>query len=363
MIDALLKNGTFPPLLLLYGEEDLLVEEAARSVFDASRAHDVAGMSTDVLDGDGQTLDAILSIARSYPMMSERRTLWVRRFEKVSIGRDRGERLSEYLAEPMPSTFILCTASVPTADGLGAAMTKNAASAQRKIKSLKAPFNILFAKAAWVEYPAMRSSQVAGWLRKRAEAKQLELSPHIAEYLVARHGGVLRELDMELDKLLSFLGPGSTVAESDVALVVAGTRTHTVFDLQRAIGQGNLALATTIINSMLATERQELLIVAMLVRYFLSLYKLLDVQGLRDRGAIAAAAGIPAFAVGDYLDAVQRIGPPAIERALSELRTAERLMKSTSIDARVLLHTVLMSVLTTAKAPSSGQVTVDIFAT
>jgi DNA polymerase III delta subunit len=93
------------------------------------------------------------------------------------------------------------------------------------------------------------------------------------------------------------------------------------------------------------------------------LYKLIDAQALRDRGAMASAAGIPPFAVGDHLDALQRLGPEAVERALAELRRAESLVKSTPIDARLLLQTVVLAVAGTHQPNATGRVGLDIFAT
>jgi DNA polymerase-3 subunit delta len=363
-IQQLLANGVFPPALLLFGEEDLLVENAAQRVFAAVAEKDPSGLSTEVLDGDGLTLDAVLSIARSYPMMSDHRTLWVKHFEKVSVGRDRNtDRLSTYLADPMPTTFLLFTASIPAAAGIGAAMGKGDAAAKRKIKALKYPFNVLLSQTTWLEYPAMRSSQVSAWVRSRATEHGVEMSAQLADFLVARHGTVLRELDTEVQKLATFVGHHGEVTEDEVSALVGGSREYSVFELQRAIGTANVRLATTIIERMLETDRQELLIIAMLTRYFTTLYKLIDAQALRDRGAMASAAGIPPFAVGDHLDALQRLGPEAVERALAELRRAESLVKSTPIDARLLLQTVVLAVAGTHQPNATGRVGLDIFAT
>ena len=90
MIDKILKSGAFPPVMLLFGEEDLLVQEEAQRLYNAASAQDATGMNCEIVDGDGMTLDAILGIARSFPMMSDRRVLWVRRFEAVCVELMRG---------------------------------------------------------------------------------------------------------------------------------------------------------------------------------------------------------------------------------------------------------------------------------
>lgn len=344
MIEKIVQSGNFPPVLFLFGEEDLLVHEAATAVFDAARLQDEAGMSTDVLDGEGMSLEAIISLARSFPMMSERRTVWVRRFEKASASKSKSNVMASYMAHPMESTVLILTASIPTAAGVGAQMSKNAATAQRKIKGLKYPFDVLLQTATWLEFPAMKSAQVVSWLQKRAGFYKKSINSHLCEYLVAKHGTSLRELDIEFEKLATYVGGRAEVTEDDVVAIVGGARAYSVFELQRAIGQANLASASTILDGMLKNDRQELLIIAMLTRYFTTLFKLIDAKALGSSNAIASAVGMPPFAVGDHLDALQRIGPRQVEIALHELRSAESLIKSSSADPRTLLQTVLLSI-------------------
>lgn len=362
MITELLKQDTLPPVILLFGEEDLLVDEAASALFNAASKSDAAGMSTDVLDGDGQTLDAILSVARSYPMMSDRRTIWVRRFEKVKTSKAKGAPLLDaYLADPMASTTLIFSASIPTAAGIGALRTKNPTSAQRKIKALTFPFSTLLQQSTWIEYPAMKAAQVTSWVQKRCEALGLSVSMPLCEYIITRHGTALRELDLELVKLKTFVGEKLEVDEADVLAVVGDSRSHSIFELQRAIGQANPSLAIAIADRMLSTDRQELMIIAMLTRYFTTLYKLIDAASLNNRDAIASAIGVAPFLIDEYLTALQHLGARRVERALRELRRAESLLKSSPLDARAIVEMLLLAILT-SPADSHKSISLDIFA-
>ncbi|MBU3741326.1 MAG: hypothetical protein FGM24_03460, partial [Candidatus Kapabacteria bacterium] len=122
MIDQMIASGSFPPVLLIFGASDLMVEEAARRLYDAAAALDTTGMNTDVLDGEDTSIDTIVSLAKSYPMMSDRRVIWVRRFDKVAVRKDKQGRdpMSAYLRDPSTSTLLLLTASIEAADGISA---------------------------------------------------------------------------------------------------------------------------------------------------------------------------------------------------------------------------------------------------
>ena len=349
MIDDLIKSGKYPPVLLLFGEEDLLVNEAAKQLYDAAAKDDTTGMNCEVVDGDGMALDGILSIARSFPMMSDRRVLWVRNFDKASASKPRKkgtDMMEAYLDDPTETTFLLLTANVLKAAGLSAALKRNKTSGQRKIKTLKYPFDVIIGKGAWGEYPRMRESDVVSWLLDRAASRDIKVSAQAAEYLVARCGTSLRELSTELDKLATYLGDKKEAHESDIVNVVGSGREFNVFELQKAIGNRNLPAAVTIVSKMLEAERQEMLILTMLTRYFTALMKLADCAGMTDRNEIAKTAGIPAFAVSDHLSVLDRLGARTVENALFEIRTAEATLKSSSSDALLVLETMITRILT-----------------
>ncbi|MBI2793296.1 MAG: DNA polymerase III subunit delta [Ignavibacteria bacterium] len=344
MIDSILKKGTFPPVLLFFGEEDLLVEESAAQIFEAAAQLDPSGMNSEIIDGDGISIDAILSTAKSFPMLSERRILWVKHFDKVHTPRERkgADKLTEYLSDPMASTILILTSSIPSANGIHASMKKNEAAAKKKITSMKYPTNVLLSKTSWIEFPQMREPQVASWLTKRATGRGLRLTSTVTESLIAQVGISLRDLDMELSKLSEYLGGRDVVTEDDVLEVVGTGRQYNVFELQRSIGKRDVALAMKIMMKMLESSRQELLIITMLTRYFFSLFKIVECRSLSSNTEIARIAGIPLFAVGEYLSAADHLGTNMIDRALFELRRAEAEIKSSSTDPTIILQTMIV---------------------
>mgnify|MGYP000487921173 CR=1 FL=1 len=347
MIDAMIKSGVYPPVVLLFGEEEMLVDEAARKLYAAASADDVSGMNSDALEGEGMSLDAILTIARSYPMMGDRRVVWVRRFDKVTGAKDKkgSDVMAAYLASPSPSTLLMLTASLSSLDGLQASMQKSATTAQRKIASQKPPIGALLKSAVWHEYPRMREAQVRTWVRARAKSIGMIIDDVTIDFLLLRCGTQLRDLALELDKLKTYAGDRNDVTIDDVNAVVGAGKTYNIFELQRAIGRADMARSYTILTRMMEAERQEMLIIAMLTRYFLALYKLIDLRGMTDRAEVAKRAGIPMFAVGDHLEAIDRLGPVRIERALSLLVQADATLKSSSSDALTVLQTALSQML------------------
>lgn len=348
MIDDIIARQAFPPILLLFGAEDLLVEEAAHRLFDAAAALDATGMNADVIDGENATIESIIGLARSYPMMSDRRVIWVRRFEKVNVRKDRkgNDPMSAFLADPAPSTFLLLTAQLEAADGISASLQRNKAAAAKKIASLKHPFSTILTHHAWIEYPAMREAQMRAWVRARATSHGYSIDDASIDLLTLRAGAGLRDLSLELDKLETYVDARRTITADDVMDVVASGRTYNVYELQKAIGRRDVAAAFLIVTRIMELGRQEMLILAMLTRYILALFRLLDArQRTTDRNEMARLAGIPAFALGDHLEALDQLGPARVERALQALATADGTLKSSSVDPLTVLHTMLARML------------------
>lgn len=348
MIDQILASGSFPPVLLLFGASDLLVEEAAQQLYAAASAMDATGMNCDVLDGEQASADAITSLARSYPMMSDRRVIWVRRFDRVSARKDRqgNDPMSAYLRNPSTSTFLLLTASIEAADGISASLQRSKAAGTKKIAGLKHPFGTLMTAHAWVEFPAMRDTQARAWVRERAKGHGWSIDEPSLDLLLLRTGASLRDLALELDKLEVFVGDRRAITSDDVLEVVASGRTFNVYELQRAIAKRDASVAFMIVTNMMELGRQEMLIIAMLTRYYMALFRLADARTTTtDRQEMARLAEIPPFALGDHLDALDQLGPARVERGLYALTVADGTLKSSSTDPLTVLHTMLARML------------------
>jgi DNA polymerase-3 subunit delta len=337
-VSTILSSGSFPPILLVFGDEELLVDEAARLLYDAAASADLTGMNSDVLDGETTSLEAVLSIARSFPLMSDRRVVWVRRADKMSVPRSKKgpDLMANYLADPAESTFLLLTASIPAR---GRSKSKKA--------GLKYPFDLIVERSAFIEYPAMKEPQVVAWVTDRARSFGLTLPDGASEFLVAQTGTSLRDVAMELDKLRTYLGDRTDVSKDDIIAIIGGSREYNIYELQNAIGRGEGSRAYTIMTKMLETNAQPLGIVTMLTRYFMVLFRLIDLRQTPPTDA-ARAAGIEPYRLGEYLTALDRLGPGRVERALMALRTAEATMKSSSVDTTTVMQSMLASIFAVA---------------
>ncbi|GIV54963.1 MAG: DNA polymerase III subunit delta [Candidatus Kapaibacterium sp.] len=358
---ALLRAKPLPRVIFLFGEEEFLVEETADALLEVARTRGVADVDVEVLDGDELSADDLVRRAEAFPMASAERVILVRRFDRIPFGRKQNAEqslLGKYLRAPSPATVLILMASGDnrsTSDelkGLAAAMTnpKLHEKAKSKLAKLRFPYRTLIEHAAWMEFPRLYERQIPEWIVRRFKAHGYECAVEVAEYLTLQIGTSLRDLANEISKVMLFVGGRKRIGIEDVLAVAGASRVYNVFELQKAIGERNIPRALNILHYMVRTERQDLLIVTMLGRYFSILWRLDELRTVNPNPSeLGRALGISPFFVPEYLAALARFTPAQVEHALEVLHTADVRLKSSSLDALTVLEEAVLAILGEAK--------------
>lgn len=352
------RKGPLPPVVLLFGEERFLVEEAARVLRQRLEAQDALGVDVELLDGETITARELVERARSYPIAAEQRGVILRRAEHL-LGRSGGasEILASYLCAPQPTTvLVLLAEAVP--EGLRGISRFLRNPKQRKKGEqalMRAPglWRLVLREHAWVEFPKLYERELPSWVAQRARRYGLELSPPALEALLTLVGPELAELDSELRKLALYAqASGLAKLEAEHVVHLAGhSRTYSVFELQRALAEGDGVRALQIAHYLTHSQRQELLIVAALIRFFLLLWRLADFEQEPSMSPeeLGAALGVHPFFVAEYQAAYRRFGLPAIERALFALQRAELHLKTGTAPPESVIGELLLSIMGTVE--------------
>lgn len=353
-IAPLIKSRKFPPILLLFGEEDFLVEEAANALIEAAvEKNGMESFNFDSFDGSDLSAEALVEMSSAFPMMSERRVVVVRHFEKMNIGRgkdaEKKSPLTAYFRNPSPTTFLLLVAAQDELQGLKSAVTnpKQQEKAKKKLAALKFPFNVLVRECEWMEFPKMRESALSSWVSDRCKSLGREIVPDACELLVAQAGESLRDLHNEIQKIITFAPDKKRLTREDIAEVIGVSKNYNIFELQRTIGERNLPKALEITQRMLVVERQELLIISMLTRYFSILWKLTELMPqTQSPFELSKAVGIDQYFISEYIAALRTYSRGRIEKAFYALCDADIAMKTSTAEAGdVILQKMLMRII------------------
>ncbi|MCS6807967.1 MAG: DNA polymerase III subunit delta [Bacteroidota bacterium] len=352
-IVPLVQAQTFPPILLLFGEEEFLVEEAVQILVDAAiERNGMESLNYSSFDGGDITPEDFVAMASAFPMMSERRVVVVKHFEKMTIKRGKNVEqtspLTAYFRHPSPFTFVILTAYTDELYGLKAAMThpKQQEKAKKKLAALRFPYNILIQECEWIEFPKLHERALPSWVAERFAAAGYQITPEACELLIAQTGYSLRDIHNEMQKVITFVPHQRRLTKEDIAEVLGGAKMYNIFELQRAIAARDLPTALLIMRRMITVERQELIIIAMLTRYFTILWKLSEaLQQTHHTAELGKAVGIDQYFINEYIAALRHYPTHKVEQALYALRDADSAVKSSMEGSDIILQKMLVQII------------------
>ncbi len=199
------------PVYLVSGDEPLLLDEATDAIRQAARA---AGHATrEVMEaGPGFEWDTLLAEAASFSLFAEKKVIDLR-LPGGKPGREGGQALAAYCANPPPDTLLLLT--LPKLDRQ-----------QQNSKWFKAIESLGVVIQVW----PVELAKLPAWIRQRLQRAGLEPTPDAVTLLSERVEGNLLAAKQEIDKLRLVHGEGPLDAE-ELADAVADSARYDVFEL------------------------------------------------------------------------------------------------------------------------------------
>jgi DNA polymerase III subunit delta len=321
---AALKKRSFLPVYLLHGEEDFLLESALTAVLDAVLPEEYRSLNLDVLDcGDVAGRD-IVARAASFPMMGDRRVVIAKNIERMVV--QDLEQLTAYVDSPSESTVLIL--------------------AGKKADLRRKPFSTLNVRGAAFEFAPVRDSSIASWITDRVSSYGATIDDEAADLLSVYVGVSLREVDSEINKLLTYLGDRTHVTAADVADVVGFSREYTIFQLQESMGRGDVRRAMTILDHMLDDGQALPYFIVMLTGYFSSLWRLHHLVASREKRDPSEYPKAWNWKKDEFLAALRLFPPRSIERAFKIMAETEAASRQTGgADQRDLLHGMLVRIM------------------
>jgi DNA polymerase III subunit delta len=310
----------FKPLYYFYGDEDYLADEIIRQIITNALDESTKTFNLDILDCNTVCAKDVVSVASSYPMMSERRVVVARDIHKLLAAESSREIMQRYFQQPSQTTILLMVGNKPDAR-------------TSIIKSIKDNGTV-------VEFKRFYDNQIPPWIKKDIEIFGKNITSEAAELLAQYVGSSLREIHSELEKLSIYIGDKTTVQEEDINNLIGISKTYNIFSLQREIGEKDLAKSMVILENMLDNGESLLGIIVMLTKYFQKLWVLKGSQFNSDSD-IASVLGVNTFFVKEYRVAATNFKLSEIEDNFITLAETDETLK-TSIQDERLAATLLL---------------------
>lgn len=210
--DALLrslKQGVSDRVYYLHGDEDVLKDEAVRSLLD--RAVDPAARDFNLDQRTAAELDAeaFHALVNTPPMLAATRAVVVRGLEQLKKTAKLRQELLRYLESPNPTTLLVLVQAAG-----------------------EPPDAELVRRTTAVAVEPLPPARVERWMAHRARQLALNLAPEAGALLLDAVGGDLSALARELEKLAALAsGESRPATREDVAALVGVRRGETLQDL------------------------------------------------------------------------------------------------------------------------------------
>ena len=331
-LEGLLRKKSFEPLYLLCGEEDFLIDETVNILIHEALDESTRSFNLDVLYGSDVDAKDIVSLASSFPMMSDRRIIIVREFEKTSAK----DLLLPYVERPSATTSLVLISSRPDFR-------------QKLYKSLKEHSTV-------GEFKQLYDTEIPGWINKRIRAMGKTANMEACQLLQNYVGRSLREIQNEIEKIFIYVGEKKSINVEDVNRVVGLSRQNNIFELQNALGVQDIGRSLEVLQNLLRSGESPVGMIVMLTRYFQKLWlsQELMMKNVAE-GQIASALGISPFFAKDYLSAAKRFPGHHLTQCFGSLMEADEMLKSSRMD-----HAIIMTLLIHKLLPGRTSVAVSI---
>ena len=311
-----IKSG-LQPLYFFYGEEEFLLQEAL-AVFEAAVLDEgTRDFNFDTFYAKETPTSQILDVVETLPMMSPYRLVVVKGIEKWSEAD--WEVFEPYIRNPADTSVVVLTA--------------------KGVDKRKKTHKLLLEKADATEFKKPYDNQVAGWVQYIAKKNKIAIEPDAVNLLHQFVGNNLLEMENELVKLGQFIGNRPVINAKDVIEVVSKIKVQSVFDLARAIGEGDKARALLCLSQLLSHGQNEVGILALVARHVRILRSVRKAQSEGLRGSqMASKVGVSPFFLQEYEVQAREWSDKKIETTCKALLDTDRALKSSPLSSHIWLE-------------------------
>ena len=354
-IQKLISTQKFPPVIFLYGKEEYLSDEAYRQLRTALVKTEEDKFNLDIFQCNDKEFSAsnVAGICNASPMMGERRIVVLNQFDSLyslKTGKKaelEHDPLVRYIENPLDSTILIIRAGeIDAFKNIEKAISKNAGAIQKKMEKAKLPFNLIFTKGFWCEFPQIYDNQMPSWIANRFRTDGFSCDIQAANLLTSLVDADLRIIANTIEMIEIYLSDSKTVTAEAINFLIGQSKHYNSFELEKAVGTKNLELTLNIVSSMQSASSCETQIVGRLTNYFSILWKLSEEvkKGLVGP-KLAGTVGVHPVFLNDYINAQRLYSPAELSNIFLLLTKVDTLLKTTQTNKLYLMQDLIIKII------------------
>ena len=312
-----IESGDLSPVYFFFGEESYFIDDLSRAVIEKGTGRDTRDFNCDILSGEEVDGEKVVSLASSYPMMSDRRVVVVKAVQKLTPSDKK--RVLAYIQDPAETTSLVLTAG--------------------KVDRRKSFYAGLTKHALWVECSRLYENQAVDWVIRRCSRAGVPISLEGATCLVEQVGTSIWTLHNEIEKLLTFTWGAKKLGLEQVLAVVGFSRKFNTWELTDSVGNKDLKTAWEILNRLMEAGQSPVGIIMDLSRRF---FQLLRIRTLLDRGTssqeMARVCGLRPYFAKIYIGQARRFTIEDLEKGIRALIMSDFYIKTGRMNPDLALN-------------------------
>ena len=293
-----IKAHNFEKIYFLHGEEAFYIDEITDAIVQNALEEHERDFNQSIFYGKESDALSIISEARGYPMMAQRRLVILKEAQSFK----QFEELIPYFEAPAEHTIFVINFKHGKYD-----------SRKKEIKAA-AKNGIVFKSDKIRDYNLVSS------INEFSESRGYGITPKASMLLAEFLGSDLGKIANELNKLEILLDKGTTINEIHIEEHIGISKDYNVFELVNAISVRDITKANRIVdyfnNNPKATS-----IVFVIISLFNHFSRLLKIHFLQNKSkeSVAAAMRVPPFVAGQLMGSAKIYNPKKIATNISIL--------------------------------------------
>ncbi len=270
---SLIKKGEpLKPIIYLYGEETFLIDMIQEQI-EKLVPDEMKDFNFDLLYGSEITTEKATGIARSYPMMADRRVVIIREFQKFeSVDRGSLKDFMEYFQSPNPTT-LLCLIDDKLPD--------KRSNPGKYLNSKEARNH-----SELYEFKKIDENKLPDWITDwTRHSHKMKINPAASHLLAQLVGADLKLLSTEIEKLCTFVDTSQEIGTDHVKKITESYREYNVIELKEAVLSRDLIKSLQIAEQILHNSNNNTAEVFKTVGFFYSVFSnIWQICRLREKG-------------------------------------------------------------------------------
>ena len=322
IIEAFKKGKELFPVYCFYGDSYLL-EEAIYAIKAKVLSSAFKDMNYNSFDAKETDAEDIISIAQTFPVMSQKRLVMVNRAETLT--KSQQEALLSYIKDPAKHTCLIFISSTG------------------KIDKRLSFFSEMDKAGYLFNFKPPSDAELPSWIKKEAHSLGKKITDDATTVFLEAVGTELMDIKQEISKLVLFVGEKESIEKKDVEMVVANGRVDTVFDLADSIGRRSLREGMINLKKLIEQGEEPVKILGMIARQFRIIWR---VKALKKNGAtinsIASTLGIFSTYIDGYVKQGKEFDGRGLLRIFQILHDTDIALKSGRQPSHLVMERLIL---------------------